>query len=88
MKPQSYRQRLHQFATSYVVMDLRAPSETRLARATAYERRYKTFGNPSRYRIGAAPERIAESPLVFPEPALSALHKWIVETMGWLNVPD
>lgn len=52
MRPQSYRQRLHQFARSYVVMDLRDPIETRLARATAYERRYKTAGKPSRYKIG------------------------------------
>ena len=55
MKPQSYRQRLHQFARSYVTMDLRDPSETRLARAAAYERRYKTAGRPSVYQIGSAP---------------------------------
>lgn len=56
-RQQSYRQRLHQFARSYVTMDLRDPSETRLARATAYERRYKTAGKPSAYAIGA-PQRV------------------------------
>lgn len=55
MKPQSYLQRLNRFAKSYVVMDLRDPSETRLARATAYERRYKTAGRPSVYRVGDSP---------------------------------
>ena len=51
MKQQSYRQRLRQFVRSYVVMDLRPASETRIARATAYERRYKTAGKRSVYAL-------------------------------------
>lgn len=86
-RPQSYRQRLRQFARSYVVMDLRDPIETRLARATAYERRYKTAGRPSRYATGY---------VVGYEPCRpSPNDRWIRSDVTsiwngtrWLNVPD
>ena len=51
MKPQSYRQRLRQFARSYVVMDLRDSIETRKARAERYARKNKTCGKRAVFMV-------------------------------------
>lgn len=50
-RQQSYRQRLNQYVRSYVVMDLRDPIETRLARAERYARKNKTCGRRAVFAV-------------------------------------